>query len=231
MLSVEPLDVSCDNSAHEKASYESNDAIDVLIFRRQMLLKLINQVIDIRDDMLYSCHGQNNKELSEIINSLEEVLKCVRDLKAERTFDSSESILVSGIYHLSIQISHLSDLCRNVFSEISLASQRYQQDLALDISKTNKISLSTVSSNSKPKHKTHHPENRTRLLKDWFLEHISYPYPNKDEKRLLCRLTGLKINQLNMWFINARRRSNGGMKFREQVVSDNLVPLVFSNSK
>ncbi|KAG5513358.1 hypothetical protein PMAC_001421 [Pneumocystis sp. 'macacae'] len=231
MLSIGSLNVSHENSVNEERSCGPDEAINALIFRRQMLLKLINQVIDIRDDMLYSCHGQNNKELSEIINSLKEVLKRVGDLKAEKKFDSSESILVSGIYHLSIQISHLSDLCRNVFSEISLASQRYQQDLAMDISKTNKVPLSTISNSSKPKHTTHHPENRTRLLKDWFLEHISYPYPNKDEKRLLCRLTGLKINQLNMWFINARRRSNGGLKFREQVISDNLVPLVFSNSE
>ncbi|KAG4302874.1 hypothetical protein PCANB_000843 [Pneumocystis canis] len=231
MLSMEPLNSTFNDFMNEEISSEQDNAIKGLIFRRQILLKLINQVIDIRDDILYSCHGQNNKELSEIVNSLKEVLKSVRDLKAEKKFDSSESILVSGIYHLSIQISHLSDLCRNVFSEISLASQQYQHDLALDISKTNKVPLSTVSNDSKSKHSTHHPENRTRLLKDWFLEHISYPYPNKDEKRLLCRLTGLKINQLNMWFINARRRSNGGLKFREQVVSDNLVPLVFSGSE
>ncbi|EMR09315.1 hypothetical protein PNEG_02273 [Pneumocystis murina B123] len=230
-MSREPYEVFFEEIMDDETFYKSETKIERLMFRRQMLLKLINQVIDIRDDLLYSCHGQNNKELSETINRLKEVLKLVGDLKTEKKFDSSESILVSGIYHLSIQIAYLSDLCRNVFSEISLASQRYQYDLVSNISKTNKLPLSTISNSSRPKHSTHHPENRTRLLKDWFLEHISYPYPNKDEKRLLCRLTGLKINQLNMWFINARRRSNGGLKFKEQVVSDNLVPLVFANSE
>lgn len=228
---MESFDIFLSDEMDDETFFKSESAIESLIFRRQLLLKLINQVIDIRDDLLYSCHGQNNKELSGTVNILKDVIKSISDLKAEKKFDSSESILVSGIYHLSIQIAHLSDLCRNVFSEISLASQRYQHDLASDISKTNKVPLSTISNSSKSKHGTHHPENRTRLLKDWFLEHISYPYPNKDEKRLLCRLTGLKINQLNMWFINARRRSNGGLKFREQVVSDNLVPLVFSSSE
>jgi hypothetical protein len=43
-------------------------------------------------------------------------------------------------------------------------------------------------------------------LKEWISEHRHNPYPRDDEKRNLCNQTGITIQQLNNWFINARRR-------------------------
>ena len=45
-----------------------------------------------------------------------------------------------------------------------------------------------------------------KLLKDWLFSHSTCPYPSDDEKELLCLNTGLSLQQLNNWFINARRR-------------------------
>ncbi|RDL34374.1 uncharacterized protein BP5553_07502 [Venustampulla echinocandica] len=50
------------------------------------------------------------------------------------------------------------------------------------------------------------PKETTDLLKAWFMGHLQHPYPTEDEKQDLMRQTGLQINQISNWFINARRR-------------------------
>lgn len=50
------------------------------------------------------------------------------------------------------------------------------------------------------------PKPVTAILKQWLMEHCSNPYPTEDEKNWLQRRTGLTLNQISNWFINARRR-------------------------
>ncbi|MBE3044205.1 homeobox domain-containing protein [Candidatus Bathyarchaeota archaeon] len=52
-----------------------------------------------------------------------------------------------------------------------------------------------------------HSRASTAILKEWFREHYSYPYPTEDEKEALGALTGLGIRQISYWFVNARRRN------------------------
>ncbi|KAF1941389.1 hypothetical protein EJ02DRAFT_204639 [Clathrospora elynae] len=51
------------------------------------------------------------------------------------------------------------------------------------------------------------PKEATNLLKDWFSANRSSPYPTEDQKMELCNRTGLSLNQVSNWFINARRRA------------------------
>lgn len=50
------------------------------------------------------------------------------------------------------------------------------------------------------------PKTTTTLLRTWLYDHTNHPYPSEDEKRQLATQTGLTINQISNWFINARRR-------------------------
>ncbi len=50
------------------------------------------------------------------------------------------------------------------------------------------------------------PPESQKLLKDWLFSHSQHPYPTDCEKEELCSATNLSIQQLNNWFINARRR-------------------------
>ncbi|KAL3419303.1 Homeobox protein PKNOX1 [Phlyctema vagabunda] len=50
------------------------------------------------------------------------------------------------------------------------------------------------------------PKETTDKLRAWFVAHLQHPYPTEDEKQELMRLTGLQMNQISNWFINARRR-------------------------
>lgn len=50
------------------------------------------------------------------------------------------------------------------------------------------------------------PKETTDKLRTWFVQHLQHPYPTEDEKQELVRQTGLQMNQISNWFINARRR-------------------------
>jgi len=50
------------------------------------------------------------------------------------------------------------------------------------------------------------PKTATNILKKWLFEHLFHPYPTEEEKSALAQQTGLTMNQISNWFINARRR-------------------------
>lgn len=44
------------------------------------------------------------------------------------------------------------------------------------------------------------------ILKHWYQEHSTYPYPSVKEKQMLAQRTGLTLYQIKTWFANTRRR-------------------------
>lgn len=50
------------------------------------------------------------------------------------------------------------------------------------------------------------PKSVTAVLKQWLVDHCRNPYPTETEKTGLKDKTGLTLNQISNWFINARRR-------------------------
>ncbi|KAL1932491.1 hypothetical protein VTP01DRAFT_8169 [Rhizomucor pusillus] len=50
------------------------------------------------------------------------------------------------------------------------------------------------------------PKEVTEFLKSWLVDHKKHPYPSEKEKIQLAHETGLTVNQISNWFINARRR-------------------------
>ncbi|KAG2208138.1 hypothetical protein INT47_010500 [Mucor saturninus] len=50
------------------------------------------------------------------------------------------------------------------------------------------------------------PKKVTEFLKRWLILHKKHPYPTEREKQKLADETGLMVNQISNWFINARRR-------------------------
>ncbi|CAD6505349.1 BgTH12-00840 [Blumeria graminis f. sp. triticale] len=50
------------------------------------------------------------------------------------------------------------------------------------------------------------PKDTTDKLRAWFMSHLAHPYPTEDEKQQLMDATGLQMNQISNWYINARRR-------------------------
>ncbi|KAK9478222.1 homeobox KN domain-containing protein [Lipomyces japonicus] len=61
-------------------------------------------------------------------------------------------------------------------------------------------------SNISKKRRGNLPKHVTDILRTWLNGHVHHPYPTEDEKAMLMRQTGLTMNQISNWFINARRR-------------------------
>lgn len=79
------------------------------------------------------------------------------------------------------------------------------------ISETRSSSSSPISEDAKEKLNTRKkrqnlPRQTTLILLSWLSEHLDRPYPNSREKYELLMKTRLTIQQLDNWFINARRR-------------------------
>ncbi|RMZ69574.1 homeodomain-containing [Pyrenophora seminiperda CCB06] len=72
---------------------------------------------------------------------------------------------------------------------------RFQQHVGLDHNSFNR------------KRRGNLPKEATNMLKDWFQQNRQSPYPTEDQKMDLCSRTGLSLNQVSNWFINARRRA------------------------
>ncbi|SPO02813.1 uncharacterized protein DNG_05488 [Cephalotrichum gorgonifer] len=66
------------------------------------------------------------------------------------------------------------------------------------------------------------PKETTDKLRAWFVAHLHHPYPTEDEKQELMRQTGLQMNQISNWFINARRRQLPTMINNARAESDAL---------
>ncbi|KAI0439288.1 homeobox KN domain-containing protein [Xylaria telfairii] len=84
--------------------------------------------------------------------------------------------------------------------------------------------------NNKRKRRGNLPKEVTEKLRAWFLGHISHPYPTEDEKQRLVRETGLQINQISNWFINARRRQLPHM-VKDANVENNVINNLSADGK
>eukprot|EP01118_Nematostelium_gracile_P014463 TRINITY_DN5642_c0_g1_i1.p1 TRINITY_DN5642_c0_g1~~TRINITY_DN5642_c0_g1_i1.p1 ORF type:complete len:334 (+),score=73.40 TRINITY_DN5642_c0_g1_i1:1-1002(+) len=50
------------------------------------------------------------------------------------------------------------------------------------------------------------PKEASKILSQWFFEHLNDPYPSEEEKSYLAAAGGLTITQVNHWFGNKRIR-------------------------
>ena len=51
-----------------------------------------------------------------------------------------------------------------------------------------------------------HRHEQLNILKQWFDEHASDPYPSPEEKVDLAEAVGMEIKQIEHWFTNQRKR-------------------------
>ena len=89
------------------------------------------------------------------------------------------------------------------YHEFPTTTQCYHQHTSVNVSEQ---ASSPVSNADNRKRRGNLPKPVTAIMKRWLVENCTNPYPTEDEKDWLKRETGLTLNQISNWFINARRR-------------------------
>ena len=51
------------------------------------------------------------------------------------------------------------------------------------------------------------PQRATKLLNEWFEQHLDHPYPTEEEKKLFSSRCDITVEQVSRWFANKRTRS------------------------
>jgi len=82
------------------------------------------------------------------------------------------------------------------------------------------MAVTADNSSKQRKRRGNLPKETTDRLREWFLAHLEHPYPTEEEKQGLMRGTGLQMNQISNWFINARRRQLPAMINNARVEED-----------
>ncbi|XP_045490825.1 iroquois-class homeodomain protein irx-5 [Colias croceus] len=77
-------------------------------------------------------------------------------------------------------------------------------------------------SGQRPQKRLFTPEIK-RYLKDWLVRRRDNPYPNREEKKLLSRETGLTYIQICNWFANWRRKLKNVNADRNQLTWGHLI--------
>ena len=73
--------------------------------------------------------------------------------------------------------------------------------------RSDESSPGSVDDSADPRHKSVMSPRMRDVLMDWLKLHLDHPYPDDDEKAELVLASGATWQQLNNWFVNARRRS------------------------
>jgi len=97
--------------------------------------------------------------------------------------------------------SMVDDFCTSYVGALKLTSENDEQDES-----RKRKGDDDLDQRSKRQKRVNLPKASTNLLKKWLFDHLFHPYPTEEEKSSLALQTGLSLNQLNNWFINARRR-------------------------
>jgi hypothetical protein len=79
-------------------------------------------------------------------------------------------------------------------------------DSAIETPSSTTTPLQTPTSSTSGGKRVNYPPHIRKTLLAWLDAHRSNPYPTEAEKGVLSQSTGLSLQQVNNWFINARRR-------------------------
>ncbi|KAI1085783.1 hypothetical protein F5B20DRAFT_18201 [Whalleya microplaca] len=92
------------------------------------------------------------------------------------------------------------------FDRIPFSPEGYKHRYNDPFMRINEYGMGVSGDSKQRKRRGNLPKETTDKLRGWFVKHLHHPYPTEDEKQDLMRQTGLQMNQISNWFINARRR-------------------------
>ncbi|RUP49688.1 hypothetical protein BC936DRAFT_141801 [Jimgerdemannia flammicorona] len=158
-------------------------------------------------DPLYGPVIQQKKR--EVSNMLQENGRMWSELRA-RTRSGFGSHRRDMSPHPPSVFSH-NDMGINLPSDVSCAASllpilKYSDRAPAPPSSPPPSPQATVSAKAGKRRGGSLPKLATFILKEWLTRHKRHPYPTEAEKQALASKTGLTMDQIAQWFVNARRR-------------------------
>jgi len=177
-----------------------------------VVTNIIKDSLNQKDNNVSKESGQ--QELKRKLDNVSK-LKTENDSNGSSNVQADEKLLVMG--RASSKKAKL--LQRGSSSETSIPSSRCSSDITESSKLLDKEQNEESCSKSK---RCLLPTKAVAILRQWILspEHIMYPYPTAEEKKILIEKTGISHKQLKYWFVNARRRiwkQNALEKIQEKV--------------
>ncbi|KAG1049584.1 hypothetical protein G6F43_008092 [Rhizopus delemar] len=165
-------------------------------------------------------HDKPSKALSLNLNANRKENRSAIDRHLERT---SEMLLHNAQFWIEGLVSEEAEIkvspSTSTISSSSSSSTSSDSIATLDVHQQHPLNLNTTRSHESsgvyptPLEKSHKrrrrgnlPKEVTEFLRTWLIQHKKHPYPAEKEKIDLAQQTGLTVNQISNWFINARRR-------------------------
>ncbi|ORY69852.1 homeobox domain-containing protein [Pseudomassariella vexata] len=109
-------------------------------------------------------------------------------------------------YHHPTRMQSLSLGSIHPFVRTPFSSAAYGHQFQDAFMRMSELGMGMSGDSKQRKRRGNLPKETTDKLRAWFVAHLHHPYPTEDEKQELMRQTGLQMNQISNWFINARRR-------------------------
>ncbi|ODQ50566.1 hypothetical protein SAICODRAFT_9839 [Saitoella complicata NRRL Y-17804] len=193
-------------------------------------------MLAIRDTLLLqnTTSGDIVSSSNQLINTLQSFKSIIAEQpldESERTFEDALHSLAQQVRDICVLSAKFEDAIRRATPD-ELDSYVASSECECNYPKPSKKVMNdpayirSLSASPEPDSvDEYQQEDRTEPLKSWFVQHVTDPYPTSKEKEELCLQTGMKRTQLNMWFTNARRRSECGAKFLDDIIEPRLKEL------
>lgn len=135
-------------------------------------------------------------KINKIHSDLENIQQLADELKSKiQNLDAAKAKLPT--YKFKVGVKRLS--LKNLDVKLSKQSKDYVESLDQTTSVKIKPRRSGMFQSSLP-------EESIQILKSWLNQNKQNPYPNEQQRVSLAAQTNLSLNQVNNWFLNARRR-------------------------
>jgi len=188
-----------------------------------MSLSIPSQVLDLLQSE-YKCEmiglPQSARVGTDINISPEKLLQIKESLEFCEDSEAEDfmTIFIEGLKICRSELEKMDTLsdefCASYLDALKTTSQVLQEETkgiemkrkSVDFEMENTHTEETTSSPNGKKRRGNLPKPATNLLKKWLFDHLYHPYPLEEEKAMLSSQTGLSLNQISNWFINARRR-------------------------
>jgi len=149
----------------------------------------------------------------------DEIIKSLDDHEIETYLTTSIEIQQIHILEQDAIFKMVDEFCNSYTEALKQPSPESSQDSLSVTSELEPTEQTTVrhitekeeivDSSDQPNNKKRRgnlPKASTNILKKWLYDHLYHPYPTEEEKKVLESRTGMTLNQISNWFINARRR-------------------------